>query len=771
MRPCVSTGMKKKNASFIAKLLQLCVDHKAQRAGKLLQAYIIRTCHFSNIYLINRLIELYSRCGDTAAAHNLFNLMPVRNLFSYQPILDSYCKENDLWSAYDIFSHMPERNTLCWNLMIGALSRNGHKGMALEWFYHMRMGGLVPTRFTLAIVLSVCGSLGDVLCGRECHGVAMKLALDGNVYVGNALLAMYMKCDSVSEAAAVFRGLLEHNEVSFTVMMEGLVEANRADEAFGMFILMHRNGLVDSVSISSVLSVCSKFVAEFIFENIDGDRNLHNLHGKQIHGLVIKLGFERDLHVNNSLLDMYTKHSNMESAEMLFNSMFEVNVVSWNVMIAGYGQQYNMGSVLEYIELMQRRGFKPDEVTNVNMVTACVKIGDVDTGRRIFDYISSPSLTCWNAMLSGYLKNEYHQEVVILFEEMQFRNMRPDRTTFAIVLISCAEMGLLEAGKQIHASLLKTEHYADPYVANGLICVYSKCCKLEVAKHIFDEVPQSDIVCWNSMLSGLSLHSLETEAFMFFKQMLGKGMTPTEFSYAIIINCCSSLTSLFQGKQVQGLILRNGYGSDVYVGTSLIDMYCKCGEVDGARRFFDMMPCRNTVTWNEMIHGYAHNGHGDEAVNLFKNMVQAGVKPDSITFVSVLTACSHSGLVDTGVKIFNIMQQEHSIKPLRDHYTCVIDSLGRAGRFSEIEALIGKIHCKDDPIIWELLLGSCRVHANVKLARRAADELFRLNPKNSAPYALLVNMYSSLDRWDDVKDVGSIMNKQRVAKGPGYSWV
>ncbi|XP_073304800.1 pentatricopeptide repeat-containing protein At4g20770 isoform X2 [Primulina huaijiensis] len=737
--------MKKKNASFIATLLQLCVDHTAQRAGKLLQAYILRTSHFSNIYLINRLIELYSRCGDTAAAHNLFNLVPVRNLFSYQPILDSYCKANDLWSAYEIFSRMPERNTLCWNLMIGALSRNGHKGMALEWFYHMRMGGLMPNRFTLAIVLSVCGSLGDVLCGRECHGVAMKLALDGNVYVGNALLGMYMKCDSVSEAAVVFRDMLEHNEVSFTIMMKGLVEANHADEAFGMFILMHINGLVDSISISGVLSVCSKFVAEFSFENNDGETNLHNMHGKQIHGLVIKLGFERDLHVNNSLLDMYTKHSNMESAEMLFNSMFEVNVVSWNVMIAGYGRQYNMGSVLEYIELMQRRGFKPDEVTNVNMVAACVKSGDVDTGRRIFDCISSPSLTCWNAMISGYSQNEYHHEVVILFKEMQFRNMRPDRTTFAIVIISCAEMGLLESGKQIHASLLKTEHYADPYVANGLICIYSKC--------------------------GLSLHSLETEAFTFFKQMLGKGMPPTEFSYAIIINCCSLMTSLFQGKQVHGLILKYGYGSDVYVGTSLIEMYCKCGEMDGARRFFDMMPCRNTVTWNEMIHGYAHNGHGDEAVNLFENMVQAGVKPDSITFVSVLTACSHSGLVDTGVKIFNIMQQEHSIKPLRDHYTCIIDSLGRAGRFSEIEALIGKMHCKNDPIIWEVLLGSCRVHANVKLARRAAEELFRLNPKNSAPYALLVSMYSSLDRWDDVKDVGSIMNKQRVAKGPGYSWV
>ncbi|KAL0363684.1 UNVERIFIED_CONTAM: Pentatricopeptide repeat-containing protein [Sesamum calycinum] len=550
--------------------------------------------------------------------------------------------------------------------------------------------------------------LGHVECGRECHGVAIKLGLDRNLYVGNALLGMYVKCESIADAVAVFKDLPEQNEVSFTSMMEGLVE-----------------------------------VEEFLVN--DGNEKGLKMHGKQIHGLVIKLGFEGDLHINNSLLDMYAKHGYMECAELLFNSMLEVSVVSWNVMIAGYGKQYHKERAMECMERMRSCGFEPDEITYVNMLAACLKSGDVEAGLKIFNSMSLPSLTSWNAILSGYSQNEYHQEAVMLFREMQFRKVRPDRTTFAIVLSSCAVMGLLEGGKQIHAALLKAEFCTDLYVTSGLIGVYSKC--------------------------GLSLNSLDKDALNFFQQMLGKGLVPTEFSYTTVLNCCSSLTSLLQGRQVHSLVVKNGHANDVYVGTALIDMYCKCGDVDGARQFFDMMPSKNTVTWNEMVHGYAQSGRGEDAVNLFGDMIHTGFKPDSITYVAVLTACSHSGLVDAGLKIFNSMQQAHGVEPLSDHYTCIVDSLGRAGRFNEVEEIIDKMPCKDDPIIWEVLLSSCRVHANVNLARRAARELFRLDPNNSAPYALLANMYSSLDRWDDVKDVRGIMREWQVSKEPGYSWV
>ncbi|KAL2244581.1 UNVERIFIED_CONTAM: Pentatricopeptide repeat-containing protein [Sesamum indicum] len=762
--------MQIKTAAYLANVLQFLIDHKGHRAGKLVQAHILRTNQFANTFLVNRLIELHSKCGDTAAARRLFDQMPLNNIFSYHAILNAYCKLNDLDNAYELFDRMPERNAVSWNLIISMSSRNGDREKALGSYYSMRMSGFLPTRFTLASVLSASGGLGNVECGRECHGVAIKLGLDTNLYVGNALLGMYVKCESIADAVVVFKDLPQHNEVSFTSMMEGLVEGDRIDEAFDMFRLMHRVGIIDCVSLSSVLGVCSKSAVEEFLVN-DGNEKGLKMHGKQIHGLVIKLGFEGDLHINNSLLDMYAKHGYMECAEMLFNSMLEVSVVSWNVMIAGYGKQYHKEKAVECMERMRNCGFEPDEITYVNMLAACLKSGDVEAGLKIFNSMSLPSLTSWNAILSGYSQNEYHQEALMLFREMQFRKVRPDRTTFAIVLSSCAVMGLLEGGKQIHAALLKAEFCTDLYVTSGLIGVYSKCGNIEAAKHIFNTVPQHDIVCWNSMLSGLSLNSLDKDSLNFFQQMLGKGLLPTEFSYTTVLNCCSSLTSLLQGRQVHSLIVKNGHANDVYVGTALIDMYCKCGDVDGARQFFDMMPSKSTVTWNEMIHGYALSGRGDDAVNLFGDMIHTGFKPDSITYVAVLTACSHSGLVDAGLKIFNSMQQAHGLEPLSDHYTCIIDSLGRAGRFSEVEEIIDKMPCKDDPVIWEVLLSSCRVHANVNLARRAARELFRLDRNNSAPYALLANMYSSLDRWDDVKDVRGIMKEWQVSKEPGYSWV
>ncbi|KAL6546281.1 hypothetical protein OROMI_022002 [Orobanche minor] len=763
--------MQTKNASCLANLLQICIDNKANKAGKLVQAHIFRTDQLSNTFLINRLIQLYLKCGDTAAARHLFDRMPQRNIFSYHAVLDSYCKSNDLSNAYQVFDQMPEKNSVSWNFIISMLSRNGSKEKALESYYLMRLNGFVPTHFTLASVLSACGGVGNLECGRLCHGIAIKIELSPNLFVGNALLGMYMKCESIADAIVIFKALPERNEVSFTAMMEGLVESGCMNEAFDMFRLMHRERIIDSVSLSSVLGFCSKTVGEEFLVNDGNEETRHKIIGRQIHGLHNKLGFERDLHVNNSLLDMYVKHGYMDCAEMLFNSMLEVSVVSWNVMIAGYGKHFRTERAIECMKRMRVCGFEPNEVAYVNLLTGCLKSGDVETGLQIFNSMSSPSLTSWNAVLSGYSQNEYYKEAVMLFREMQYKNMRPDRTTFAIILSSCASMGLLEGGKQIHAALFKTEFYTDLYVSTGLIGVYSKCGRIELAKYIFNKLSQCDIVCWNSMLAGLSINSLTTEALTLFKQMLGEGMKPTEFSYATILNCCSSLSSLSQGRQIHGLIAKIGHGDDIYVGTALIDMYCKCGNVDKARQFFDAMPCKNTATWNQMIHGYAQNGHGQDSVNLFGKMIRASFEPDCITFVAVLTACSHSGLVDAGLKIFNSMEQEFGLEPLSDHYTCVIDSLGRAGRFSELEEFINKMPCKDDPVIWEVLLSSCRVHGNVNLARRAGNELFRLNPYNSARYALLANMYSSLDRWDDVNDVRGAMEEWQVSKEPGYSWV
>ncbi|PHU16477.1 hypothetical protein BC332_17682 [Capsicum chinense] len=757
-------------SGYLVNVLQTSIDNKDYIVGKLLHAHILRLGLSSHTLLLNRLMELYSTCGHIQPARHLFDQMLQPNIYSWHSLLTAYCKQPQLDNAHKLFLNMPERNTVSWNTLISAFARKTPT-RALELYSQMNAHGFSPTHITFASVLSACAGLGEMDCGRVSHASAVKCGLNKNVYVGNALLSLYVKCGCPRDALIAFRELDEPNEVSFTAMMCGLVEIDQVEEAFEMFRLIQRSGIrIDSISLSSVLRVCAKGGGSSFGWNGETDRDLPNTQGKQVHGFTIKLGFEGDLHVCNSLLDMYAKNGDMESAELLFGNLSETSTVSWNVMISGFGQNRDKQRAMEYMERMRALGVEPDEVTYINMLAACVKSGDVENGRLIFDSMACPSLISWNAILSGYSQNEEHLEALKLFREMQFQNQQPDRTTLAIILSSCSEIGFVECGVQVHATSFKCVCPGDIYIASGLIGMYLKCGRIEAAVRIFDGLTQADIVCWNALITGLSYNSLDKEAFTYFQRMLQIGMLPNEFSFATTLCCCTKLSSLSQGRQLHDLIIKDGYANDVVVGSTLIDMYSKCGDVDGARVQFDMMPYKNTITWNEMINGYAQNGRGDEAIFLYEDMIYSEGKPDVVTFIAALTACSHSGLVDLGLKIFNSMQQQYGLKPLADHYTCIIDCLGRAARFSEIEELVDKMPCKNDSLVWEVLLSSCRIHGNVILARRAAEELIRLNPKNSAPYVLLANMYTSLGRWDDTKEIRAAMLERQVTKDPGFSW-
>ncbi|KAK6243834.1 hypothetical protein QUC31_010243 [Theobroma cacao] len=759
--------------NFVANLLQTCIDKKSILPGKVLHAYIFRSNLLANTFLCNRLIELYSKCNDPTSAHHMFDQTPQKNIYSWNAVLSALCKAGNLTFARKVFEQMPERNVASWNNLISLMVKNGFQEKALDVYKLMVFEGFLPTHVTFASVLSACGSVVHLELGKRCHGLVIKIGLDKNIFVCNGLLSVYAKCGVMKEAIKVFGDIDDPNEVTFTTMMGGLGKIDGVFEALEMFRMMRRKGVqIDSVSLSAVLSACTKGGEYGEFGCCrENDRFLCSVVlGEQVHGLVVKLGFECDLYLSNSLLDMYAKNGNMKSAETIFSNLGKGSVVSWNIMIAGYGQKGQKEKAVECLRRMQCCSFEPDEVTYINMLAACSKCGDVETARRMFDSMLCPSVISWNAIISGYSQNENHKEAIELFREMQFQNVKPDRTTVAVILGSCAGMEFLEGGKQVHAASQKAALYTDNYVASGLIGMYSKCGKIKMAECIFSYVPELDIVCWNSMIAGLTLNSLDKEAFMLFKQMQQGGMLPTEFSYTAILSCCAKLSSSFQGRQVHSQIVKDGFMNYVFVGTALVDMYCKCGDIDGARKYFDKMPIRNTVTWNEMIHGYAQNGRGDEAVHLYKNMIASGEKPDGITFIAVLTACSHSGLVDLGVRIFNSMQSDYGLEPELDHYTCIIDCLGRAGHFHDAELLMDKMPYKDDPVIWEVLLSSCRVHTNVSLAQRAAEELFRLKPESSSPYVLLANIYSSLGRWDDVRAVRELMSDRQIVKDPGYSW-
>ncbi|KAK4747697.1 hypothetical protein SAY87_014283 [Trapa incisa] len=417
----------------------------------------------------------------------------------------------------------------------------------------------MPTRFTLASVFSACGALSNVACGGCCHGLVLKIGLDNNVYVGNALLGMYAKCGCYEDAARAFGDVRDPNEVSVTAIMGVLAQTERVQEALHMFRLMCRKGIhVDSVSLSSVLGLCTKGVNEEP-DAADGEGSMLSLCfplGQQVHGLSAKLGFEKYLHLCNSLLNMYAKSGDMNSAEKIFNNLLpkEVSVVTWNVMIAGYGLKSQTDKAILLLHRMQSLGFEPDDVTYINMLAGCIRSEDIATAQDMFDSMSAPMLNSWNAMISCYFQSGHDAEALNFFRKMQFQGVQPDRTTLAVVLSLCAGMGHLEFGRQVHTVSLKGTSTMDVYVASGLISMYSKCEKADLAQLVFSKMTEIDIVCWNSMMGGLALNSRDIEAFFLFKEMQQREMRPSQFSYTTILSSCSKLpSSSFQGRQLHAL--------------------------------------------------------------------------------------------------------------------------------------------------------------------------------------------------------------------------
>ncbi|XP_047338427.1 pentatricopeptide repeat-containing protein At4g20770 [Impatiens glandulifera] len=730
----------------LTNLLRTSMNENSQSLGKHIHGYLLRTGTFIDTFLTNCLIEFYFKSGNINSARYLFDQMPQRNVYSWLTMLDGFCKTGHLIYARDLFVKMPERNTMSWNTLISSLVRNGCEQDALETYQSMHMDGFLPNNFTFASILSACGSLVDVKCGEQSHAVVVKTGLGDHIFVGNALLVMYAKCNRICDSIKIFECLNRPNEVSFTTMIRGLADCGRVFEAAKVFRLMQMNMScrIDHVSLSTMFSA---------------------FYSQQVHNLAIKLGFEKDPYLSNSLLNMYVENEEMDNANLVFANMTERNSVSWNIMIGGYGRRKQISEALRCMEEMRLNGFEPDEITYINMIMACFMSESVEVGLQIFDRIESRSLRLYNAMLTGYSQHGYLLEAIILFRKMQFESIRPDETTLAVMLMCCSDIELVEGERrtrEIHAVSLRSMLHVDVFVASGLIGAYSKSNGIEIAKRIFQSQPVSDIGCWNSMIAGLSINCLDEEALCLFKNMLDKGISPTQFSYATILGSSAKLSSLTTGRQMHGQISRRGFVHDVFVGSSLINMYSKCGHLDEARQFFDTMVTKNTITWNEMIHGYAQNGFGYKSVALYEEMIGSSSEiPDRVTFVSVLTACSHSGMVELGLKIFNSIES-----PCLDHYICVIDLLARAGEFFEVEALLDKMSCKDDDIsmIWELILSSCRVHGNVSLGKRAAEELRRLEPTKSCSYLLLSNMYSSLGMWEESNLIRDKMIHNEVIK-------
>ncbi|KAJ0976281.1 hypothetical protein J5N97_018246 [Dioscorea zingiberensis] len=695
--------------------------------------------------------------------------------------------------ARKLFDEIPKPDLISFSSLISAYARHGLGLDAIRCFVKMRSFGICSNEFTFPSVLKACSATSDIQVGLQIHAVIVLTGFESDVFVANTLLAMYSNFGYVVDARKIFDAIPISNAVSWNAMFSGYVKNDQFEDAIGLFREMVLGGVgPNEYGFSSVLNACT------------GSQDLRR--GREIHGYLTRLGYDSDPFTTNALVDMYAKLGNVEAASIIFARMLQPDIISWNAFIAGCVLHGHESWALELFLEMRDSGMLPNMFTLSSILKACAVKGALVLGRQIHgnlikvgfesdkyvgvglvdmyakcDYkedakktfysIPRKELVLWNAIISGFAHSGNDEEALSFFCEMTKGGFSFNRTTLTAVLKSAASLEDLGVSKQIHGISLQTGLVSDTYVVNGLVDAYGKCDCIEDAGRLFAECSFLDVVSFTSMITGYSQSGQGEEAVKLFVEMLRKKLKPDSYVYSSLLNACASLSAYEQGKQIHVQALKLGFLCDVFAGNALVNMYAKCGSIDDANLAFSEIPERGVVSWSAMIGGLAQHGHGKEALDLFHKMLDEGVAPNHITLTSVLCACNHTGLLLEAQHYFHSMEEMFGIKLTEEHYACMVDILGRAGKLDAAMELVNSMPFEANAAVWGALLGASRIHGNIELGRRAAEMLFALEPEKSGTHVLLANMYASAGMLDGVAEARRLMKDSKVKKEPAMSWV
>ncbi|XP_057780695.1 pentatricopeptide repeat-containing protein At2g03880, mitochondrial-like [Salvia miltiorrhiza] len=411
-------------------------------------------------------------------------------------------------------------------------------------------------------------------------------------------------------------------------------------------------------------------------------------------------------------------------------------------------------------------GYEPKTFLINTLVNMYVKFNLLDEAQVLFDRMLERNVVSWTTMIAAYSNSEHKYKALQMLIMMLRDGVRPNMYTYSSVLRASEEISTL---KQLHCCIIKVGLELDVFVRSALIDVYCKWGEPKAALYIFDEMGTSDIVVWNSIIGGFSQNSDGDEALNLFIRMKRTGFWADQSTLTSVLRGCTGLALLELGRQVHVHVIK--FDRDLVLNNALLDMYCKCGSLKDANAIFTRMVVKDVISWSTMVIGFAQNGYSRKAIDLFEAMRATGMKPNHITILGVLFACSHAGLVEDGQYYFDSMKMDFGVDPGRDHYGCMIDLLGRAGKLEEATKLIHEMKCEPDAVTWRTLLGACRVHCDMDLAEYAAKKVLSLDPRDAGTYTLLSNIYANSQRWDEAAKLRRLMRDRGIKKEPGCSWI
>ncbi|OIV90391.1 hypothetical protein TanjilG_10691 [Lupinus angustifolius] len=420
-----------------------------------------------------------------------------------------------------------------------------------------------------------------------------------------------------------------------------------------------------------------------------------------------------------------------------------------------------------------RTGTQPDPYIRTSLVSMYSKFSLLNNARKVFDefpYWQNITI-CYNAMISGYTFNSKVREGFVLFCRMREEGVVVNSVTMLGLVSGCTVPEDLTIGVCLHGFGVKFGFYGDLSVVNSLLTMYVKCGEVELARKLFDGMGERDLITWNAMISGYAQNGHARQVLELYREMKLTKMRPDPVTLLGVVSSCANLGAQSIGREVERQIQCCGFSSNTFLTNALINMYARCGNLVRARAIFDCMAGKNVISWTAIIGGYGIHGHAEIAVGLFDEMVESGIRPDKTLFVTVLSACSHAGLTDKGLEYFDAMELKYGLKPGQEHYSCLVDLLGRAGRLKEAMDLIKSMKVKPDGAVWGALLSACKIHKNVELAELAFERVIELEPTNIGYYVLLSNIYSDAKNLEGVLKVRVMMRERKLRKDPGCSYV
>ncbi|KAM3685191.1 hypothetical protein ACJW31_11G099200 [Castanea mollissima] len=608
---------------------------------------------------------------------------------------------------------------------------------------------------SFAHLLCLFGDTQCVLKGRAVHGKIITSGFFLDAYTYNHLMSLYLKINRINDACKVFDTMADRNLVSWTALISWHSRMGMPEEALNCFRLMAKDGCdPNNYTYVGAISACASL----------GDARA----GKEIQGRIYRHEQELNGKVSNCLVNMYGKCGLLKSARLVFDATLKPDLVSWTSILSSYCQCGENVEGLKIFMRSQEDGVEVNEFSCASVLGACAslenlkvgmqvhplvikcglgfdnfvvtalinlyaKCGELDYAHQAFMEVDKPQLQAWTALMGGCAQQGKAIEAFDLFHKFHSLGLKPSERTFSSVLGALADTVDVEVGTQLHSLIIKMGFNSFIFVGNAILDFYSKSIEL-------------------------------------LKDMLIEGFEPNLHTYPSIFSICGDIPAIEWGKQTHCHILKPGFDSNVVVGSALIDMYAKCGRLSEARKVFDILVTKNLVSWNTILVGYAQHGFGREALEIYNIMRSNGIKPNGITFLGVLSACGHVGLVEEGWHHFNLMIKDHGIPPRTDHLASLVSLFARKGQTKRAFELIRSFPMESNKVVWRCLLSGCKIHKDVALGRYAAEKILSIDPEDTSAHIMLSNIFAEAKMWDEAAQVRKIMKEKVLKKDTGYSW-